>query len=107
MRHAWTCKYGELDPVAVRHPLSGAVPLLPKLVDMPTLPLAGDHHMPRVQDGAFGASERFAVSPGRERDGTSNCRAGRPAIRCRRSIAAASKIGRTASRRHSCPGRSA
>jgi penicillin amidase len=36
---------------------------------MPTLPLAGDHHMPHVQDGAFGASERFAVSPGRERDG--------------------------------------
>ena len=25
--------------------------------------------MPRVQDGSFGASERFAVSPGRERDG--------------------------------------
>ncbi len=25
--------------------------------------------MPRVQDGPFGASERFAVSPGRERDG--------------------------------------
>ena len=25
--------------------------------------------MPRVQDGAFGASERFAVSPGREADG--------------------------------------
>jgi len=63
------CKYGQLDPVAVRHPLSGAVPPLSKLLDMPTLPLAGDHHMPRVQDGSFGASERFAVSPGRERDG--------------------------------------
>jgi penicillin G amidase len=25
--------------------------------------------MPRVQDGAFGASERFAVSPGHEEDG--------------------------------------
>ena len=33
------------------------------------LQLPGDHDMPRVQDGAFGASERFAVSPGHERDG--------------------------------------
>ena len=63
------CKYGELDPIAVRHPLSRAVPLLSKLLDMPTMPLSGDHHMPHVQDGSFGASERFAVSPGRERDG--------------------------------------
>jgi penicillin amidase len=36
---------------------------------MPTMQLPGDNHMPRVQDGSFGASERFAVSPGRERDG--------------------------------------
>jgi penicillin amidase len=63
------CEYGELDPVVVRHPLSRAVPLLSRLLDMPTMELAGDHHMPRVQDGPFGASERFAVSPGRERDG--------------------------------------
>ena len=41
----------------------------PRLLDMPTLRLPGDHHMPRVQDGAFGASERFAVSPGRESEG--------------------------------------
>jgi penicillin amidase len=57
--------------VAVRHPLSRALslPLVPRLLDMPTQELAGDHHMPRVQDGAFGASERFAVSPGREDQG--------------------------------------
>jgi penicillin amidase len=64
-----SCTYGLSDPVAVRHPLSRAVPLLSVLLDMPTLPLSGDHHMPHVQDGAFGASERFAVSPGREADG--------------------------------------
>ena len=64
-----SCEYGRMEPVAVRHPLSGALPLLPRLLDMPTRALGGDHHMPRVQDGAFGASERFAVSPGRERDG--------------------------------------
>ncbi|HEY6125937.1 MAG TPA: penicillin acylase family protein [Steroidobacteraceae bacterium] len=63
------CEFGKLDPVAVRHPLSGALPLLPRLLDMPTQALAGDHHMPRVQDANFGASERFAVSPGREADG--------------------------------------
>ncbi len=33
---------------------------------MPSVELPGDHDMPRVQDGAFGASERFAVSPGHE-----------------------------------------
>jgi penicillin amidase len=63
------CTYGATDPVRVRHPLSRAVPLLAALLDMPTLELPGDHHMPRVQDGAFGASERFAVSPGREAEG--------------------------------------
>jgi penicillin G amidase len=64
-----SCTHGSSEPVAVRHPLSRAVPSLSRLLDMPTLPLTGDHHMPRVQDGAFGASERFAVSPGREVDG--------------------------------------
>jgi penicillin amidase len=63
------CRYGSAEPVRVRHPLSRAVPLLSRLLDMPTMELPGDHHMPRVQDGAFGASERFAVSPGRESEG--------------------------------------
>jgi penicillin amidase len=64
-----SCEYGRMEPVKVSHPLSGALPLLPKLIDMPTRALAGDQHMPRVQMGKFGASERFAVSPGRESDG--------------------------------------
>ena len=63
------CGYGALDPLRVRHPLSRALPILSGLLDMPTRQLPGDHHMPRVQDGAFGASERFAVSPGRESEG--------------------------------------
>jgi len=63
------CTYGEMEPVEVRHPLSGALPLLPRLLNMPTRSLAGDNNMPRVQSGSFGASERFAVSPGREVDG--------------------------------------
>ncbi len=63
------CTWGERRPVAVRHPLSGALSFAAPLIDMPTLRLAGDHDMPRVQDGNFGASERFAVSPGYEADG--------------------------------------
>jgi penicillin amidase len=64
-----SCTYGERKPIAVKHPLSRALPILSGWLDMPTLELPGDHHMPRVQDGNFGASERFAVSPGREDQG--------------------------------------
>ncbi|MBC8026007.1 MAG: penicillin acylase family protein, partial [Steroidobacteraceae bacterium] len=64
-----SCTFGRRKPVAIRHPLSRAVPFLSRWLDMPVRELAGDHHMPRVQDGAFGASERFAVSPGREDQG--------------------------------------
>jgi penicillin amidase len=63
------CAWGDRRPVSVRHPLSRAIPLAGKLLDMPTMKLAGDHDMPRVQDGSFGASERFAVSPGHETEG--------------------------------------
>ncbi len=60
------CTWGSRSPVAIRHPLSSALPGLARFLDMPTLELPGDHDMPRVQDGAFGASERFAISPGHE-----------------------------------------
>ena len=60
------CTWGAHHSVRIRHPLSGALPYLARLIDMPSLELPGDHNMPRVQDGAFGASERFAVSPGQE-----------------------------------------
>jgi penicillin G amidase len=64
------CTWGAREVVRVRHPLSRALPWLSSLLDMPELQLPGDHDMPRVQDGAvFGASERFAVSPGRESEG--------------------------------------
>jgi penicillin amidase len=37
---------------------------------MPDLELSGAHDdMPRIQGPAFGASERFSVSPGYEREG--------------------------------------
>ncbi|MGH8285443.1 MAG: penicillin acylase family protein, partial [Steroidobacteraceae bacterium] len=63
------CTWGAARPVRVRHPLSQAVPFLSRFIDMPTVELPGDADMPRVQSGSFGASERFAVSPGHEADG--------------------------------------
>jgi penicillin amidase len=60
------CTFGAGRPVAIRHPLSRALPGLTRLVDMPVRALPGDSHMPRVQVGAFGASQRLAVAPGRE-----------------------------------------
>ena len=62
-------RWGEVNTAAVRHPLSAAVPLLSGWLDMPAVPLDGDTDMPRVQRPAFGASERFAVSPGDEQSG--------------------------------------
>lgn len=63
------CTLGAGRPVRIRHPLSAALPGLSHLVDMPVRELPGDSHMPRVQVGAFGASERLAVAPGREAEG--------------------------------------
>ena len=60
------CRWGEHAITRIQHPLSRALPVLAPLLDMPTVELPGDHDMPRVQEGAFGASERFAVSPGHE-----------------------------------------
>ncbi|HET7676146.1 MAG TPA: penicillin acylase family protein [Gammaproteobacteria bacterium] len=58
--------WGQENTVAVRHPLSRAVPLLSPWLDMPVLELPGDDDMPRVQGTDFGASERMAVAPGDE-----------------------------------------
>jgi len=63
------CTWGRHNLVRVRHPLSRALPALARLIDMPSLELPGDGDMPRVQQVAFGASERFAVSPGHEQEG--------------------------------------
>lgn len=65
LAHTW----GERNTVRISHPLSRALPLLSRWLDMTPQALPGDVHMPRVQGPAFGASERFAVSPGVEEDG--------------------------------------
>jgi len=63
------CTWGAGNLVAVRHPLSSALPWLAGLIDMPLVQQPGDRDMPRVQMGSFGASERFAVTPSREAEG--------------------------------------
>jgi penicillin amidase len=61
--------WGERNTLAMRHPLSLAVPWLGSFLDMPATPMRGDRNMPLVQGPDDGASERFGVAPGRERDG--------------------------------------
>lgn len=61
--------WGERNTAAIRHPLSRAVPMLSGWLDMPADQLSGDTNMPKALGPGFGASERFAVSPGDERNG--------------------------------------
>ena len=65
-----TATWGQRNVAQIEHPFAR---LLPRWaagwLAMPRDPLAGDSNMPRVQDNSFGASERFAVSPGREASG--------------------------------------
>ncbi len=63
--HTW----GARNTLSMQHPLSAAVPMLSRWLDMPAQPLPGDSDMPRVQSPGWGASERFAVSPGHEDEG--------------------------------------
>ncbi len=61
--------WGERNTAAIHHPLSRALPMLSKWLDMPREALSGDSNMPKAQGPAFGASERYAVSPGDEANG--------------------------------------
>jgi penicillin amidase len=63
----WT--WGERNTVTIRHPISLAIPQLSGWLNTKPVKLPGDSLMPRVQSPGFGASERFAVSPGREDNG--------------------------------------
>ena len=64
--HPW----GEQNTAKIQHPLSKAIPSLAWFLDMPSDALPGDTgHIVRAQGPAFGASERFTVSPGHEEKG--------------------------------------
>ena len=61
--------WGEFNTATIRHPLSSAIPLLGRYLDMPREGLNGDLDMPKAQTPDFGASERFSVAPGDEANG--------------------------------------
>jgi penicillin amidase len=61
--------WSEFNIVTFRHPLSAAVPLVWRWLDMPRHELPGDLYTPRMHWGSVGASERMVVSPGREAEG--------------------------------------
>ena len=61
--------WGERNTARIQHPLSLAVPLLGRWLDVPARQLPGDEDMPRVQGRTHGASERLVVSPGHEETG--------------------------------------
>lgn len=64
--------WGQMNTTKIQHPLSKAVPIIGKWLDMPSNALSGDSYMPKVQGKAFGASERMVVSPGHEESGIFN-----------------------------------
>lgn len=62
--------WGKANTTQIQHPLSKALPALASWLDMPQQQLDGGwSDMPRIQAPASGASQRMAVSPGREQDG--------------------------------------
>jgi penicillin G amidase len=63
------CTWGRHNTLAMKHPLSDALPFASSWLDMPATPLSGDAAMPHVQGISFGASQRLVVSPGRESEG--------------------------------------
>ncbi|MGI9270156.1 MAG: penicillin acylase family protein [Woeseiaceae bacterium] len=60
--------WGEYNTANIRHQLSRAVPMLSRWLDMPADPLNGDADMPKAQGPTWGASERFSVFPGDEKN---------------------------------------
>lgn len=62
--------WGRHNTARIVHPLGRALPqVLARWLNLPPDQLPGDSHMPRIQNPSFGASLRFAVSPGREHEG--------------------------------------
>jgi penicillin amidase len=61
--------WGAYNAPVIRHPLSRALPVGGRWLDIPAKPIGGDNDMPRVQTLVFGATERMVVSPGHEPEG--------------------------------------
>ncbi len=68
-----TGAWGKFNTARIEHPFARFLPRwAASWLAMPADPLPGDSNMPRVQHPDFGASERFAVSPGHEGSGVFN-----------------------------------
>ena len=63
------CTWGKINRVEIRHPLADVLGILRPWLTIRSGPLPGGDHMPRIQQSDYGASERFAVSPGDEANG--------------------------------------
>ncbi|XZE17741.1 penicillin acylase family protein [Pirellulaceae bacterium SH449] len=62
--------WGRVNTTNIQHPMSMAIPLVGKWIDMPKHQLDGGwSDLPYIQSPSSGASQRMAVSPGREEDG--------------------------------------
>ena len=61
--------WGERNTAKIHHPLSGALPVVGELLNMPAVPLSGDTWIPRAQTPVQGVSQRMVVSPGHEESG--------------------------------------
>ncbi len=61
--------HGELNKLQIQHPLSRAMPLLGRWLDMASVELPGHSSTPRAQEPSFGASQRIVVQPGSEKEG--------------------------------------
>ena len=68
-RRLHDCTWGRQNTLSMEHPFASMLPVLGNRLRMPREPLPGDRDMPRVQGVTFGASQRFAVSPGYEDEG--------------------------------------
>jgi penicillin amidase len=61
--------WAEYNVTRYRHPLSAALPVVGRWLDMPQQPLAGDLFTTNMHWGAQAPSERMVVSPGHEAEG--------------------------------------
>ena len=57
-------QWGKVNELVIEHPFAKQIPLLAKLLNMPTAAGFGDSYMPAVQGQSFGASQRFIAQPG-------------------------------------------
>jgi penicillin amidase len=68
-RYSWGAEGGEAGRAKISHPLARAIAPLAWVTNPRDVALPGDRPTVRAQAPGFGASERFAVSPGREAEG--------------------------------------